>query len=177
MNADPEEIITPELRSEFDALCTKYPEKRAALLPILHRVQQVHGFLSNQALEAIATYLELAPVEVLGVVSFYPMFRRAPIGRHRVAVCKNISCDLMGAEDIFAAIKKRFGVEAGETTADNSFTLEAVQCLGACGYGPMMDIDGTYHEHLTGESAVEILEDLIAKGQTPESKDPEEARG
>jgi len=155
-----EEILTPELRAEFDELVARYPQRRAALIPIRHRVQDTHGWISREAMAAVADYLGLAPVEVLGVVSFYPMFRQEPGGRHQVAVCKNISCHLNGAEELLAAIERRFGVRPGETTSDQRFSLHAVQCLGACGYGPMMDVDGTYHEHLRPEQAVEILEGL-----------------
>lgn len=160
MSPAQEEILTPELRAEFDELVARYPQRRAALIPILHRVQEERGWISNEAMAAVADYLGIAPVDVLGVVTFYPMFRRQPAGRHVVSVCKNISCHLTGAETILAAIERRFGVRPGETTADQRFTLQSVQCLGACGYGPMMDVDGTYHEHLTPEKAVEILEGL-----------------
>lgn len=153
-------LVTPELRAEFDALCGRYPQRRAALLPILHRVQDVHGWISRAAMEEIADYLGIPPVEVQGVVSFYPMLRQEPAGRHIVSVCKNISCDLLGCRELLAAIQGRFGVKPGETSGGGAFTLFAAQCLGACGYGPMMDVDGTYHENLTPEAAVEILEKL-----------------
>jgi len=153
-------VLSAELRAEFDAICARYPQRRAALLPILHRVQETLGWLSKDAMESVAEYLGIAPVEVQGVVSFYPMYRREPGGRHHVSVCKNISCHLMGAEALFAAIEKRFGVKPGETTSDGAFTLQAVQCQGACGYGPMLDLDGAYHEHLSADSAVELLECL-----------------
>lgn len=152
--------ITPELRVEFDALVARYPQRRAALIPILHRVQDVHGWLSPERMAAVADYLGLPPVEVQGVVSFYPMFRQQPIGRHLVSVCKNISCDLLGCRALLAAIEGRFGVKPGETSRDGAFTLHTVQCLGACGYGPMMDVDGTYHENLSPEAAVAVLEEL-----------------
>ncbi len=160
MSASENTLIPPELDAEFEELAARYPQKRAALLPILHRMQEVHGWISPEVMEAVAGWIGLAPVEVEGVVSFYPMFRRRPAGRHLVSVCKNISCHLCGAEDVLAAIEKRFGLKPGETSADGRITLQAVQCLGACGYGPMMDVDGTYHEHLTPDSAVEILEEL-----------------
>lgn len=159
MSATPE-ILTPGLREEFEELVARYPQRRAAMLPILHRVQEEQGWISREAMEAVADYLGVPPVEVFGVVSFYPMFREQPSGRHVVSVCKNISCDLMGCSAIFKAIEQRFGVRPGETTEDGAFTLFAVQCQGACGYGPMMDVDGTYHEHLTADSAVTLLEEL-----------------
>jgi len=160
VTAETTAILTPTLREEFDALCGRYPQRRAAILPILHRVQDQEGWISKQAMEEVADYLEMPPVEVWGVVSFYPMFRRSPGGRHHVSVCKNISCDLLGCREVFAQIEKRFGVRPGETTDDGAFSLHASQCLGACGYGPMLDLDGEYHENLTPESAVKLLEDL-----------------
>jgi len=152
--------LEPALRAGFDRICARYPQKRAALLPILHLVQDREGFLSRESLVQVAEYLEIPPVEVLGVVTFYPMFRREPGGRHRVAVCRNISCHLLGARSILQAIEKRFGVQPGETTEDGRFTLESVQCQGACGYAPMLTLDGEYHENLTPEGAVELLEGL-----------------
>jgi len=152
--------LDPDLRAGFDRICARYPQKRAALLPILHLVQDREGFLSRESLIQVAGYLEIPPVEVLGVVTFYPMFRREPGGRHRVAVCRNIACHLLGARGILQAIEKRFGVQPGETTADGGFTLESVQCQGACGYAPMLALDGEYHENLTPEAAVELLEGL-----------------
>lgn len=160
MTAAPPALLSDALRAEFDELCARYPQRRAALLPILHRVQEVHGWISREVMEEVAACLGIAPVEVLGVVSFYPMFRRKPGGRHHVSVCKNIACHLLGSERILAAIESRFGVRSGETTADGAFTLQTAQCLGACGYGPMLDLDGVYHENLTPEAAVELLEGL-----------------
>lgn len=156
----PAPVLTAALRAELDQLCARYPQRRAALLPILHRVQEERGWISREAMEEVAGYLDVPPVEVQGVVSFYPMFRQEPGGRHEVWVCRNISCHLTGAEELLRAIEQRFGVKPGETSADGRFTLRAAQCLGACGYGPMMDVDGRYHEHLTPERAVEILEGL-----------------
>ncbi|KAA3612737.1 MAG: NAD(P)H-dependent oxidoreductase subunit E [Planctomycetota bacterium] len=155
-------ILTAELRQEFESLCERYPDRKAALLPILHRVQAIHGCLDRRAQQEVADFLGTSAVEVHGVVTFYPMFREKPIGKHLVSVCKNISCDLMGSDNLLAAIQRKFAVQPGETCTDPSFTLEAVQCQGACGYGPMMVVDGHYHENLDAAKAVQILEDLKA---------------
>lgn len=160
MTASAAAVLTAHLRAELELLCALYPQRRAALLPILHRVQDAQGWISTAAMEEVAELLGIQPVEVQGVVTFYPMFRTGPAGRHVVSLCKNISCHLLGSRDILRAIERRFGVRPGETTADGAFTLQTVQCLGACGYAPMMDVDGAYHENLTPERAVRILAEL-----------------
>lgn len=153
-------FITDPLRAQFEELLTRYPQKRAALIPILHAVQDDHGYLPDEALEEIAAFLDLEPVEVLGVVTFYPMFSRTPRGEHQVVVCQNIACHVRGAEEMIEAIEKRLGIAAGQVTPDEKIGLTRAECLGACGYGPMMSVDGSYHENLTPKLAVEIVEGL-----------------
>lgn len=147
-----------ELVQEFDELCTHYPERRAALIPALHRCQEeLGGWLSPEIIEAMAAYIGIEPVEVYAVASFYPMFFLKPIGKHVVSVCKNISCDLRGSDDILACASKVTGANVGGSSADGKFFLEAVECQGGCANAPMMVVDGQYHEDLEPADVERIL--------------------
>ena len=135
-----------------------YPERRAALLPALHLVQERFGYVSDGAMEAVGRILGVPPAHVLGTLSFYTMFRRAPSGRFHVNLCRNLSCHLNGAREIRRHLEERLGVPVGGTTADGLFTLGEVECLGACTEAPVMEIDGEYYFRLTPEKVDEILE-------------------
>ena len=150
--------LTKELIAEFDELIKNYPEKRAALIPALHRCQEeLGGWISPEIMEACAEYFDLEPVEVYGVASFYPMFHLSPVGRHVISVCRNISCDLRGADDILERVCKVAGADAGRSSSDGKFYVEAVECQGACADAPMMVVDGKYHEILEPQDVDEIL--------------------
>lgn len=150
--------LPKELIAEFDGLVTKYPERRAALIPILHRCQEeLGGWISPEVMEDVAAYVELEPVEVFGVASFYPMFKLKPVGTHVVSVCHNISCDLRGAQDIVAQVCELTGAPLHGTSPDGKFTVTTVECQGACANAPMFDLDGTYHEDLDRERVKGIL--------------------
>lgn len=147
------------LVAELDELVTHYPERRAALIPALHRCQEeLGGWISPETMEALAAYFELQPVEVYGVASFYPMFRLKPPGRHVVSVCHNISCWLRGADQILERVCQRTGAPLHGTSPDGRFSVETVECQGACANAPMLDLDGVYHEDLTPERVDQILE-------------------
>ena len=151
-------VLTPELVAEFDELCTHYPEKRAGLIPALHRCQEeLGGWISPEIIEACAEYFELEPVEVYAVASFYPMFFLGPVGQHIVGVCRNISCDLRGASDITHAACKATSASVGSSSEDGRFYLEEVECQGACTNAPMMVVDGVYYEDLEPTDVVRIL--------------------
>jgi len=150
--------LPQELVTEFDELCTHYPERRAALIPALHRCQEeLGGWLSPETIEAAAEYFDLEPVEVYAVASFYPMFFLKPVGAHVVSVCRNISCDLRGATEILECASRATGAGVGQTSEDGRFYLEAVECQGGCANAPMMVVDGKYHEDLTSARVEEIL--------------------
>ncbi len=153
--------LPEKLTLEFDELCTHYPERRAALIPALHRCQEeLGGWLSPETLEDVAAYFDMEPVEVYAVASFYPMFFLRPVGRHVVSVCRNISCNLRGADDIIACASKATGAKVGGSSEDGRFYLEAVECQGGCTNAPMMVVDGKYHEDLTAEKVEKILGEL-----------------
>lgn len=150
--------LPAELLVELDELCTHYPEKRAALIPALHRCQEERGgWLSPESLEELAAYFAIDPVEVYGVASFYPMFRLHPVGRHVVGVCHNIACELRGAREILARTCELTGAPVHGTSADGRFTVETLECQGACANAPMIDLDGVYHEDLDLQQLERIL--------------------
>ncbi|HUU35933.1 MAG TPA: NAD(P)H-dependent oxidoreductase subunit E [Vicinamibacterales bacterium] len=153
-------VISPELRAEIDAAVAKVPVKRGALLPALHAVQREHGYLSPELMRELAEIFELRPIQVMEVVTFYNMFYDRPQGRHHVYVCTNLPCSLRGARRMLRGLEAHLGIEAGETTADGRVTLGHEECLGACAWAPMMRVDGTYHEDLDLEHAMEIVDDL-----------------
>lgn len=159
-----EKVLSPEMRKEIDHWLAKFPEdrKRSALIPALHVVQDANGgYLTTELMDAVAEYLEQPKVAVYEVATFYTMFDLKPVGRHKVNVCTNISCWLMGAETIVAHCEKRLGIKLGETTPDNRITLKVEEeCLAACSSGPMMVVDGHYYTHLTPEKVDEILDNL-----------------
>jgi NADH-quinone oxidoreductase subunit E len=138
----------------------RYPQARSALLPALDIAQREAGYLSPQVLREVAVLMDLPPVEVASVASFYTMLYRRPVGKHVIQVCTNISCSLMGAEHIVDVLRKKLGIEVGETTPDGRFTLLTVECLGSCGTAPMMQVDDTYYENLTEERLDAILAEL-----------------
>lgn len=152
--------FTRDKKDEADVILKRYPTKRAALLPILWLIQDEEGQVSREAMEYAASYLDLSPSEVMGAVSFYTMFERRPIGRHHIQVCTNLCCKLRGADWLLDYIKKKLGIDVGETTKDGNFHLSTVECLGSCGTAPMMQIDKDYYENLNAEKVDKIISDL-----------------
>jgi len=150
--------LPQKLVDEFTELVTHYPDRRAGLIPALHRCQEeLGGWLSPQTLEDLAAFFGLEPVEVFGVATFYPMFRLTPRGKHLVSVCHNISCTLRGANELLEQVCRVTGAPAGGTSPDGEFTVVRVECQGACANAPMFDLDGVYHEDLDAQKAEQIL--------------------
>lgn len=146
--------------AEIDRWVAKFPpeRKRAALLAALTIVQRENGgWLTPELMEAVADYLEVPPVAVEEVATFYSLYDLAPVGRHKLYVCNSISCWLCGAERILEHLKQRLGVDVGETTPDGRFTLKQAECLAACGGAPALVVDGEYHENLTPEKVDALL--------------------
>jgi len=155
--------LSEELRAEFERLCSHYPQRRAGLIPALHRCQEEGGgWLSPEVLEDLAGFFGLEPVEVYGVASFYPMFKLKPVGQHVINVCHNISCSLRGAESILDHVCRLTGARPGldGTSPDGRFTVLRVECQGACANAPMMEIGGVYHEDLDEQKVADVLEHL-----------------
>ncbi len=148
--------------AEIRQIIDRYPEgkQKSALIPVLHLAQEdFGGWLSPETLDYVASLLQLEPIEVYEVATFYSMFNTQPVGRHVFEVCQTGPCMLRGSDDIIAYIRGKLGIGAGETTADGLFTLKTVECLGACGYAPMMQLGKHYREHLTPEKVDAIIEE------------------
>ena len=152
--------FSPEQVAEVRRLQALYPDRRAALLPVLHIAQEAFGHISLATEEYVAGLFDLAPAHVHEVVTFYTLYFRAPTGRHVVSVCHNLSCHLAGAPRILEHLKSRLGVDVGETTEDGRVTLLAVECLCACEGAPMMQVDDRYEVDLTPEKVDRLLEAL-----------------
>jgi NADH-quinone oxidoreductase subunit E len=152
--------FTDEQLAEVRRLQGLYPDKRGALLPVLHMAQDTFGYVSLEIEAYVGTLFDLSAAHVHEVVTFYTLYFRERPGRHVVAVCHNLSCHLAGAPGIIAHLKKRLGVEPGETTDDGRVTLLSVECLCACEAAPMMQVDDRYELNLTPAKVDQILEGL-----------------
>ena len=152
--------FSPETLKKFEATIARYPKKEAAMLPVLYLAQQEFGYLGSEAIEYVAKLMAQAPAQVHGVVSFYTMYNMKPIGRHHIQVCRTLSCALRGAENVTGFLKKKLGIEPGQTTPDGRFTLSEVECLASCGTAPMMQVNDDYYENLTEAKIDEILDRL-----------------
>ena len=158
--------FTSEQLQEVQRLVSRYPEGRekSALIPVLHLAQNTFGgWLSTDVMDYVASLLQLRPIEVYEVASFYSMFNLSPVGKHLLEVCQTGPCMLNGSESIVEYIYVRLGIRPGETTADGQFTLKTVECLGACGYAPMLQLGEHYKEHLTKEKIDALIESCYAK--------------
>lgn len=149
-----------ERLAEVQQLLTRYPagRQKSAILPILHWAQKDFGWLSPEVMDYVAELLDIQPIEVYEVASFYTMFHREPVGTFVLEVCRTGPCMLVGSDQIIQYIENKLGIKDGETTPDGLFTLKTVECLGACGYAPMMQVGEQYHEHLTPERIDQLLE-------------------
>jgi len=160
----PEKILSQHAQAEIDRWIAKYPpdRKRSAVLAALREVQHDnHGYLTTELMDAVAEYLNLPPIAVYEVASFYSMLETEPVGRHSISVCTNISCLLRGAEEIMQHAEKKLGIKTGETTSDGRcFLKREEECLAACCGAPMMMVDHKYYENLTLEKVDEILDSL-----------------
>ncbi len=156
--------FTPEMEAEAQRIIAKYPPGRqaSAVLPLLYLVQRQEGWVPPAALDRVADYLGMPPIRVYEVATFYTMFNLKPVGRHHVQVCTNLSCWLRGSDAIVDAVQERFGIRIGETTADGEVTLSEVECMGACVNAPMMQVGDDFYEDLTADTALKVIEDLLA---------------
>ncbi len=149
---------------QFRELLTHYPEdkQKSALIPALHLAQEEWGWLDVPVMDYVAGLLHILPIEVYEVATFYSMFHMKPVGKYVLEICQTGPCMLRGSDQLINHVKQRLGIEAGQTTADGLFTLKTVECLGACGYAPMMQLGKHYREHLTPEKMDAILDELRA---------------
>ena len=154
--------FSEEQMTEFKRLVARYPEgkQKSALLPVLHLAQDSFGgWLSAETMDYVAELLQITPIEVYEVATFYSMYNLKPVGKYMFEVCQTGPCMLRGSDDIIAYIGEELGIKPGETTADGMFTLKTVECLGACGYAPMMQLGKHYREHLTKEKVDAIIDE------------------
>lgn len=153
--------FSPAAEERFQRLLTRYPTKQAALLPTLWIAQGEWGWISREAVDYVAARLELAPAFVWGVVTFYTMYNRAPVGKHLIQVCTSISCHLNGAEEVFHACRKKLGgLAPGETSADGEFTVVEVECLAQCDKAPAVMVNDDDYERVTLENLDAFLSEL-----------------
>ncbi len=150
---------------KVDKIIARYPEGRqkSALIPLLHLAQEQYGWLSVETMDYVASLLHLDPIEVYEVASFYSMYNLKPVGKYMFEVCQTGPCMINGSDDIVEYIGEKLNIKPGETTDDGLFTLKTVECLGACGYAPMMQMGKFFKEHLTKEKVDAIIDECRAK--------------
>ncbi len=149
--------LKPETIQKIDEVITHYPVKRSAALPLLHLVQEDQGYISPAAIEWIAQKLDLQPINIYELVTFYPMFRRQPIGRRHIRVCRTLSCAMVGGHHICDELQKQFACGLGETSPDGEVTIEFVECLASCGTGPVVMVDEELYENVDLAQARELV--------------------
>jgi NADH-quinone oxidoreductase subunit E len=149
--------FSPENKARFEAIRQRYPVKRSALLPALHIAQEQEGHLTREALEYVASLLDLSPAQVHDTATYYTMYRFKPVGKVHLEFCTNLSCALAGADELMASTCQRLGVGEGETTRDGKFTVNRVECLAACGGAPAVQVNGEWLEGATREDIDSIL--------------------
>ena len=157
--------FSQDIVHKINALTQKYPQgkQKSALIPVLHLIQETgNNSLSIEQMDEVASLLQISPIEVYEVATFYTMFNLKPVGKYVLEVCQTGPCMLSGSDKIISHIKSKLGIAEGETSADGLFTLKPAECLGACGYAPMMQLGKHYREHLTIERVDAIIEELRA---------------
>lgn len=152
--------LKPETLAKIDAIIPRYPQKRSALMMVLHEVQSDQGCISNEAIEWIADKLELQPINVLEVVTFFPSYRQEKLGRCWVRVCRTLSCALMGAYNAGEVLERELGCKMGHTTEDGAITLEYAECLASCGTGPVALVDEDLFENLTPDKLGPVIAEI-----------------
>ena len=151
-----------QLIADFEALRARFPAgfESSLVLPCLRRIQEVNGFISDVDIDGLVDYLGVPRIQIEEVLSFYGQFRREPVGRWHIQVCRNISCSLLGAERVLQQMTQKLGIEPGQTTEDGRFTLSTVECLASCGTAPVVMINETYHENIDPQRVDALLESL-----------------
>lgn len=156
----PRKNVDGDLYDEIQDIADQYPVRRSAIMPALRLAQERYGWLPEEALREVAEALDLTPAYCQAVASFYDMYHLEPVGKHLVEVCTNVSCALVGAQQVLEAFEGELGIRAGETTPDGEVTLRTVECAGGCGWGTVVVIDHRYREPVKAEDVPEIVEGL-----------------
>jgi NADH-quinone oxidoreductase subunit E len=157
--------LKPETQARIDEVITHYPVKRSATLPLLHLIQEDVGYIPEEAIPWIAAKLGLQPINVYEVVTFYPMFRRQPIGRRHIKVCRTLSCALLGGYKTCSAFEKEFNTHLGEVSPDGEVTIEFVECLASCGTAPVVMIDDELHEKVDAAKAKQLSDRIKSEAR------------
>src|SRR5688572_4966285 len=162
-------VFSQEIHDRAKEIIARYPEgrERSALLPLLHLVQSVEGYVSPEGITFCAEQLGLQKANVAAVASFYTMYKRRPTGDYLVSVCTNTMCNVLGGQAVYDTLSERLGVGHDETTADGSITLESAECLAACDYGPVLTVNYDFFDKVSPEGAVELVEKL-REGERPQ---------
>jgi NADH-quinone oxidoreductase subunit E len=163
MSTEIKTIFSPALAARFDRLVTLYPLRRSALIPMLLYAQDEVGYLSDAVISEVAARVEITELDVRSVLSYYSLLHATPGGKYHVQVCTNISCMLRGGNELLAHCKQRLGIGNKETTPDKLFSLEEVECIGACSWAPAVQVNYDFHENLTADSMDKVLEDYRSK--------------
>ena len=150
--------LSEEQRRRLNELAARYPRRRSLVIPALWEVQNTHGYLPVEAMEEVAEGVQITPAQVREIATFYAMFREKPAGRYIIMVCGTLACALCGAEGLLGDLTEKLGIHPGETTEDGLFSLEEVECLGACSWAPVMLVNDRLHIRLTREKVDSILE-------------------
>ena len=161
MTTENNSILSKDVLAKIDSWTAKYPagKSQSAVIPALHIVQEANeGSLTNELMDAIADHLHIANMAVYEVATFYSMYEHKPVGKNKFSVCTNISCMLRGSDEVLAHLKKRLDIGVGEMTEDGKFSIKEVECLGACGGAPMLELNKIYHENLTPEKLDKIID-------------------
>lgn len=153
-------MLSAEARRDIEALKTTYETNQSALIPALHRAQADQGWLSEETQREVAQILEITEQFVAGVVSFYTMFYRKPVGKYVLQVCRNLSCTMLGGQNVRKRLEERLGIAEGETTPDGRFTLIEVECLGSCGTAPVLMVNDRYVESVQADDVDRLLSEL-----------------
>jgi len=158
--------VESQLRERMEVIAAQYPQRLSALIPLLYLVQQQNGYVTREGMVLAAEILGTTPAYVDSVASFYTMFYRQPVGRYVLQVCRTLPCALMGAADMVACVQQKLGIQPGETTPDQLFTLETVECLAACHVAPLMMVNDVYKVRLDQAKLTDII-DECKHGTTP----------
>ncbi len=166
-------MFTEENLRKVEEIKKRYPTQMAAVLPVLWLAQQQFGWISEEVMRYVAGLLEVPFDHILGVVTFYTMYNKKPVGKYHIQVCGNVSCMLRGSDNLVEHLERKLGVKAGETTPDKMFTLDEVECLGSCGTAPMMQVNDDYYDNLTAEKVDRLLGEF--RNRKPETESGKDA--
>jgi NADH-quinone oxidoreductase E subunit len=153
-------VSTRDLYKDIQKIAAQYPVRRSAVMPALRLAQEKYGWLPPEAFREVADALDLTPAYCEAIASFYDMFHLEPVGRHMIEVCTNVSCALVGAQQVLEAFENELGIHAGETSADREFTLRTVECAGGCGWGTVVAVDHRYREPVHPDDVASIVAEV-----------------